>query len=375
MSAKDCRSRAFSRVFDQWLSAIPFSPSLWREDCQMQEGWSSEGRRKEEGRREAIPTNEKHDTKRGNGQSTSSPSPSSWVWLATANINKNHLSHDLPNRYRRYRRTCRLDKERLVIFHEGGSESENHSETNPGLDNTSNRILCQIQQQQTRITTTSMVKQLTFETSHTNMAEDLEVPLRSFKRPMRPRLSRKLTSVARINLNRFWNELEDFYSRFDDRRFQDHVQHLSDQSMERLEVVSYTTDGFDHERETAENRLNELLEQQWLEEQRVNQSPIKMQLPGSRDILPLPPKTPLGRFRLESYDVPDEETCSLGSSSSSSASNSSSSSRCSSPVAFWNVFDTQPAFVLDEQDDERVPLPKPPNTLIDLASLMKKSGF
>ncbi|XP_059084861.1 uncharacterized protein LOC131881886 [Tigriopus californicus] len=227
-----------------------------------------------------------------------------------------------------------------------------------------------------------MVKQLTFETSYrTKMAlEDLEVPLRCHKRTMRPRLPRKLTSAARINLNRFWNELEDFYHRFDDRRFRDHVQHLPAQSVDTLEVVSYTTDGFDHERETAENRLNELLEQQWLEEQRVNQSLIKSQLPPARNILPLPPKTPLGRFRLESYDVPDEETCSLGSSSSSSsssASNSSSSSRCSSPVAFWNVFDTRSAFELDDddQEDERVPFPKPPSTLIDLASLMNKSNY
>ena len=42
-------------------------------------------------------------------------------------------------------------------------------------------------------------------------------PFRSFRRPMKPRLPRKITGSARINLNLYWNELEDFYTRYDNR--------------------------------------------------------------------------------------------------------------------------------------------------------------
>ena len=36
---------------------------------------------------------------------------------------------------------------------------------------------------------------------------------RSYRTVMKPRLPRKATASARINLNRFWNELEEFYDR------------------------------------------------------------------------------------------------------------------------------------------------------------------
>merc|ERR1719229_1161267 len=64
---------------------------------------------------------------------------------------------------------------------------------------------------------------------------------------MKPRLPRKITASARINLNRFWNELEEFYNRYDERS-------------KPVILPEYTTDTFDHDRETAENKLNEELE-------------------------------------------------------------------------------------------------------------------
>ena len=65
---------------------------------------------------------------------------------------------------------------------------------------------------------------------------------------MKPRLPRKITASARINLNRFWNELEEFYNRYDERS-------------KPVLLPEYTTDTFDHERESAENKLNEEIEQ------------------------------------------------------------------------------------------------------------------
>ena len=64
---------------------------------------------------------------------------------------------------------------------------------------------------------------------------------------MKPRLPRKITASARINLNRFWNELEEFYNRYDERS-------------KPVILPEYTTDTYDHERESAENKLNEEIE-------------------------------------------------------------------------------------------------------------------
>ncbi len=58
---------------------------------------------------------------------------------------------------------------------------------------------------------------------------------------MKPRLPRKVTANARINLNRFWNELEEFYNRRE----------------EDFSLPAYTTDAHNHDREEAENRENE----------------------------------------------------------------------------------------------------------------------
>jgi len=71
---------------------------------------------------------------------------------------------------------------------------------------------------------------------------------RSYRRVMKPRLPRKVTASARINLNRFWNELEEFYNRYDQRSEKPVVQ-----------LPDYTTDTYDHNRESAENSLNESL--------------------------------------------------------------------------------------------------------------------
>jgi hypothetical protein len=45
-----------------------------------------------------------------------------------------------------------------------------------------------------------------------------DLPARNYRRQMKPILPRKVTATARINLNKFWNDLEEFYNRYDDRR-------------------------------------------------------------------------------------------------------------------------------------------------------------
>ena len=89
-----------------------------------------------------------------------------------------------------------------------------------------------------------------------------EVPLRNYRRSMKPRLHRKITASSRINLNRFWNELEEFYNRYDDRKAKNSNNPLISKiaTSSDLNLPAYTTDTFDHEREAAENRLNERLE-------------------------------------------------------------------------------------------------------------------
>ena len=81
---------------------------------------------------------------------------------------------------------------------------------------------------------------------------------RSYRTVMKPRLPRKITASARINLNRFWNELEEFY----DRRTKNN-NNCSSNSSNSFEVMpDYTTDTHDHAREEAENRANERLEEE-----------------------------------------------------------------------------------------------------------------
>ena len=89
-----------------------------------------------------------------------------------------------------------------------------------------------------------------------NLTEELEVseielPIRNYRRAMKPILPRKTSSSARINLNKFWNDLEEFYTNFSNSEtIKTTVENLPD----------YTTDAFNQDREAAENDLNEMLE-------------------------------------------------------------------------------------------------------------------
>ena len=84
-----------------------------------------------------------------------------------------------------------------------------------------------------------------------------DLPARNYRRQMKPVLPRKVTASARINLNKFWNDLEEFYSRYDDRRSSNNNNPLIDVYMP---LPNYTTDTYDHDREAAENDLNEKME-------------------------------------------------------------------------------------------------------------------
>ena len=85
--------------------------------------------------------------------------------------------------------------------------------------------------------------------------DDLQIPVRNYRRPMKPILPRKVSSSARINLNKFWNDLEEFYSSFNDRL-------ASNETIKTTvgQLPDYTTDVFNQDREAAENDLNEILE-------------------------------------------------------------------------------------------------------------------
>ena len=90
-------------------------------------------------------------------------------------------------------------------------------------------------------------------TGFETMLNEIPEPLtRNYRRVMKPRLPRKITASARINLNRFWNELEEFYNRYDQR---------TEKPVVKLMLPEYTTDTFDHGREQAENELNEDIDQ------------------------------------------------------------------------------------------------------------------
>ena len=85
--------------------------------------------------------------------------------------------------------------------------------------------------------------------------DDHQIPVRNYRRPMKPILPRKVSSSARINLNKFWNDLEEFYSSFNDRL-------ASNETIKTTvgQLPDYTTDVFNQDREAAENDLNEILE-------------------------------------------------------------------------------------------------------------------
>ena len=87
-----------------------------------------------------------------------------------------------------------------------------------------------------------------------------DLPLRNYRRQMKPILARKVTASARINLNKFWNDLEEFYNRYDDRRTSNNNNPLIDLKSVYDSMPAYTTDTYDHDREAAENDLNEKME-------------------------------------------------------------------------------------------------------------------
>ena len=195
---------------------------------------------------------------------------------------------------------------------------------------------------------------------------------RSFKRAMKPRLPRKVTSSARINLNRFWNEMEELYNRYDAR-------HSNAADI----LPPYTTDTFDHRRESAENRANEELERLRQTPREAPSASLPPSLPPKMRSAPSPrfqtvARTPLtwsaGRGRLCSVPDVQDDICSRCSSTSSSA----GSSRSSSPLptsesglsATWNIL--RPAA---EQPEGSVPtkLPSPPSSLLDLVTIMQKN--
>ena len=151
---------------------------------------------------------------------------------------------------------------------------------------------------------------------------------RSYRRHMRPRTARKASSTQRIALNRFWNEMEEFYSRRE--------------AEERL--PAYTTDTFDHRREEAENQLNEKLDR--VQRDRQRQDKMDNQVAAAA-----------GRTRLESSDVvldysPSCSECSTPASESDSESSSFSFT--------WNDLSSSSSTSV---------MPSPPKTLPDLKNL------
>ena len=102
-----------------------------------------------------------------------------------------------------------------------------------------------------------------FVVSSSRLVQDL--PARSYRRQMKPILARKVTASARINLNKFWNDLEEFYNRYDDRRLCNNNNPLIDLKSVYETLPAYTTDTHDHNREAAENELNERMESEKFE--------------------------------------------------------------------------------------------------------------
>ena len=148
---------------------------------------------------------------------------------------------------------------------------------------------------------------------------------RSYRRVMKPRLPRKVTASARINLNRFWNELEEFYNRYDQRKEKPVVR-----------LPDYTTDSWDHDREAAENQLNESLQQDNIKDDSTTTE--SMVIVGETKVLMAGNSKP----RLGSDDV--DIALSSGSNSSDEDTDDE--------VFLWNVHEKS--------------RPAPPRTLLDL---------
>ena len=157
---------------------------------------------------------------------------------------------------------------------------------------------------------------------------------RSYRRVMKPRLPRKVTASARINLNRFWNELEEFYNRYDQRKEKPVVR-----------LPDYTTDIWDHDREAAENQLNESL----VQDQDDCKDDESMVVVGETKVLMAGNSKP----RLGSDDVDIALSC------DGSNSGSSSDEDTDDEVFLWNVHEKS--------------RPAPPRTLLDLIQRLSMS--
>jgi hypothetical protein len=163
--------------------------------------------------------------------------------------------------------------------------------------------------------------------------------LRNYRRIMKPRLPRKVTASARINLNRFWNELEEFYNRYDER---------TDKPV--IKLPDYTTDTYDHEREAAENSLNDYIEVS--KQQPLPQPPTSSSnnnnIMGITKVL-----KPNNRTRLESGDV-DIEVSSEDDEDNNEVFMANAGQNCPQPPrTLWNNLYNNPSI-------------SPPRTLLDL---------
>ena len=182
--------------------------------------------------------------------------------------------------------------------------------------------------------------------------EDVIIPAKSYKRSMKPRLPRKITSSARINLNAFWNELEEFYRRYDDRRAKNNNNDLI--AATPL-LPAYTTDTFDHDRESAENALNERLEaEQVLEDKKQQESNQTKILLGQQK-----------RMRLQSLDILDDSL-------ESEEDDCESCGSMSPGPAYWNILEAAPDCPGSSSSSSKLPSPPPPKSLVDLVSLMAR---
>ena len=169
---------------------------------------------------------------------------------------------------------------------------------------------------------------------------------RSYRTLMKPRLARKATASARINLNRFWNELEEFY----DRR-------TKNNNNCGMAMPDYTTDTHDHAREEAENRANERLE-----EEEAMRSVKAAKYSKNKEVMANDSNLNVSaRMRLHSYDVVDAFEASSDDEEEDYEYDYYGDSMPSSPVTL--MFN-------DLTSDVKLPSPPPPKSLLQLVSMM-----
>ncbi len=188
-------------------------------------------------------------------------------------------------------------------------------------------------------------------------------PVRSYRRVMKPRLPRKITSAARIHLNRFWNEMEEFYERYSQRK-------ISGNNNDLFLLPDYTTDTYDHDREAAENVANERLEaeddddddeEEEEEEDLLSKVVASSELQHQQRRCHIHRLVGLERLRLQSQEILDEDEI---------ASCSSSPEPSSSPVeTIWNNLRDGEDFVRGQR------CPQPPKTLLDLSAFVANCKF